>query len=90
MNKDKISQISALLMLLSGVGLSVAGFVADPMGELSESVLWYVGQTLMYAGSIFGVTIYALARFSPNSARRGGQTPADPWHSEALPNRPHA
>ena len=90
MNKDKISQISALLMLLSGVGLSVAGFVADPMGEISESVLWYVGQTLMYAGSIFGVTISALARFSPNGARRGGQTPADPWHSEALPNRPHA
>ena len=39
MNKDKISQISALLMLLSGVGLSVAGFVADPMGEISDSVL---------------------------------------------------
>ncbi len=90
MNKDKISQISALLMLLSGVGLSVAGFVADPMGEISDSVLWYVGQTLMYAGSIFGVTIYALARFSPNGAKQGGKTLADPWHSEALPNRPHA
>ena len=90
MNKDKISQISALLMLLSGVGLSVAGFVADPMGEISESVLWYVGQTLVYAGSIFGVTIYALARFSPNGAKQGGKTLADPWHSEALPNRPHA
>lgn len=90
MNKDKISQISALFMLLSGVGLSVAGFVADPMGEISDSVLWYVGQTLMYAGSIFGVTIYALARFSPNGAKQGGKTLADPWHSEALPNRPHA
>ena len=63
MNKDKISQISALLMLLSGVGLSVAGFVADPMGEISESVLWYVGQTLMYAGSIFGVSTYVKSRF---------------------------
>ena len=90
MNKDKISQISALLMLLSGVGLSVAGFVADPMGEISDSVLWYVGQTLMYAGSIFGVTIYALARFSPNGAKQGGKTLADPRHSAALPNRPHA
>ena len=90
MNKDKISQISALLMLLSGVGLSVAGFVADPMGEISDSVLWYVGQTLMYAGSIFGVTIYTLARFSPNGTKQGGKTLADPWHSEALPNRPHA
>ena len=63
MSKDKISQISALLMLLSGVGLSVAGFVADPMGEISDSVLWYVGQTLMYAGSIFGVSTYVKSRF---------------------------
>ena len=44
MNKDKISQLSALLMLLSGVGLSVAGFVACPMGEKSGSVVLCVGQ----------------------------------------------
>lgn len=90
MNKDKLSQLSALLMLLSGVGLSVAGFVADPMGEISDSVLWYVGQTLMYAGSIFGVTIYTLARFRPNGGQRGEKTLTDPWHREALPNRSHA
>ena len=31
---------SAVAMLASGVGLSVAGFIAPPFGEISDSVLW--------------------------------------------------
>lgn len=58
MNKNEISLFSALLMLVSGIALSVAGFVVDPMGEISDSVLWYVAQALIYAGSIFGVGLY--------------------------------
>ena len=53
-----------MLMLLSGIGLSVAGFVADPFGEISDSVLWYVSQSLVYAGSIFGVTLYIHSKFA--------------------------
>ena len=48
----------ALMMLMSGIALSVAGFVVDPVGEISDSVLWYVSQALIYAGSVFGVTVY--------------------------------
>lgn len=51
-------------MLLSGIGLSIAGFIADPLGEISDSVLWYVSQSLVYAGSIFGVTLYIRSRFA--------------------------
>ena len=51
-------KLSALLMLVSGVALSVAGFVVDPVGEISDSVLWFVAQALIYAGSVFGVTVY--------------------------------
>lgn len=29
-----------MAMLASGVGLSVAGFIAPPFGEISDSVLW--------------------------------------------------
>lgn len=50
--------VGALMMLMSGIALSVAGFVVDPMGEISDSVLWYVSQALIYAGSVFGVTVY--------------------------------
>ena len=50
--------VGALMMLMSGIALSVAGFVVDPVGEISDSVLWYVSQALIYAGSVVGVTVY--------------------------------
>lgn len=58
--KEKIDKgvVGALMMLMSGIALSVAGFVVDPVGEISDSVLWYVSQALIYAGSVFGVTVY--------------------------------
>ena len=49
---------SAVGMLVSGVALSVAGFIAPPLGEISDSVLWYFSQCLIYAGSVFGVSAY--------------------------------
>lgn len=54
----KQSAAGALMMLASGIALSVAGFVVDPLGEISDSVLWYLSQALIYAGSVFGVTVY--------------------------------
>ena len=49
---------SALAMLVGGYALAVAGFVVPPTGEISDSVLWIFSQCLIYAGSIFGVSIY--------------------------------
>lgn len=57
-------------MILSGIALSVAGFVRDPMGEISDSVLWFVAQGLVYAGSIFGVTVYIDHKFEHLRTRR--------------------
>ena len=31
---------SAMLMIVAGIVLAGAGFVVDPLGELSDSVLW--------------------------------------------------
>lgn len=56
--KSNKGVVGALMMLMSGIALSVAGFVVDPVGEISDSVLWYVSQALIYAGSVFGVTVY--------------------------------
>ena len=33
--KEKIQYMTAIGMLLSGVGMSVAGFIAAPLGEIS-------------------------------------------------------
>ena len=56
--KSDMGVVGDFLMLLSGIALSVAGFVVYHVGEISDSVLWYVSQALIYAGSVFGVTVY--------------------------------
>lgn len=57
-SKDSISALSALILLLSGVALSFLGFFTEPKGEISDSVLWYFAQTLIYAGSVLGIKSY--------------------------------
>lgn len=63
-DRERLSQLSALGLLVSGVLMSAAGFVADPFGEISDSVLWYLAQTLLYAGSVFGVSVYIQTKFA--------------------------
>lgn len=55
---------TAVGMLVSGVALTVAGFATPPVGEISDSVLWYAAQTMIYAGSVFGVSIYVNDRIN--------------------------
>ena len=56
--QDNLSKLSAIGMLMAGVGLTIAGFIVPPLGEISDSVLWFTAQTLIYARSIFGVKVY--------------------------------
>lgn len=56
--KDSIAVISACVMLIFGITLTAIGFALDPAGEVSDSVLWILGQALIYAGSIFGIATY--------------------------------
>ena len=51
-------------MLTAGVALSVAGFIVSPLGEISDSVLWFAAQTMIYAGSVFGVSTYVQDKFN--------------------------
>lgn len=62
-HRVNIQYISAVGMLISGVALSVAGFVVPPLGEISDSVLWFAAQTMIYAGSVFGVSVYINDKF---------------------------
>lgn len=55
---------SAIAMLLAGVALATAGFIVPPTGEISDSVLLFFAQCLIYAGSIFGVSIYIHTKFA--------------------------
>lgn len=42
-DKDNLAVISALVMLVFGAGLCVAGFIVDPLGIIDNSVLWIMG-----------------------------------------------
>ena len=56
--QNTIMVCTAVGMLLVGVALNIAGFIVPPTGEISDSVLWVLAQSLIYAGSVFGVKSY--------------------------------
>ena len=60
--KEWIQYGSAIALLLSGVVMAFLSFFLYNF-DVSDSVLWYVSQTLVYAGSIFGVGIYIQSKW---------------------------
>lgn len=60
--KDIIQYGSAVFMLLSGVCMAFLCFFFNNY-ELSDSVLWYVAQCLIYAGSALGIKGYIDTKF---------------------------
>ena len=60
--KEWIQYGSAIALLLSGVAMAFLSFFLNNF-DVSDSVLWYVSQTLVYAGSIFGVGIYIQSKW---------------------------
>lgn len=56
--KDKIAIVSAIVAFCAGWALSIAAFLVPPVGEIHESILWILGQSLIYAASVFGVASY--------------------------------
>ena len=57
MKKD-LRAWSAIGMLAAGVGLSTAVFCVEPVGEISDSVLWFFAQCLLYAGAALGLDVF--------------------------------
>lgn len=69
--QTSIQVLSALGMLVAGVGLSIAGFCVPPLGHISDSVLWFFAQCLIYAGSVFGVAVYVQTKFEDIRTKLG-------------------
>ncbi len=66
-------ELTAALTLLSGIGTAIAGFCVPPTGEISDSVLMYTAQTLIYAGSVLGVNVVIDRKIAGLTHRKGGQ-----------------
>ena len=56
--KEKSAIVSAFIAFGLGWALSIAGFIIEPCGEVADSVLWILGQSLIYTASVFGLTSY--------------------------------
>lgn len=56
--KQKAAYVTAIIAFIAGWGLTIAGFCVPPVGEISGSVLAVLGEALVYAASVFGVTLY--------------------------------
>lgn len=60
--KEELTYGSAIAMLAFGVMLTTAGFIIDPQGEIHDSVLYVLGQCLIFSGSVMGVSAYATGK----------------------------
>lgn len=55
--KSKIAIITAIVAFVIGWVLTIAGFIVG-QGAIHDSVLWVLGQALVYAASVLGVGMY--------------------------------
>ena len=59
--KEWIQYGTAVAMVLSGIVLAFLSFFCNNY-DIADGVLWYISQALIYAGGIFGVSIYFKTR----------------------------
>ena len=62
--KDNMMIVAALITLASGIVLCFLSFFLSRQHEINSSVLWYFGQTLLYAASSFGLATYVKAKLN--------------------------
>jgi Na+/melibiose symporter-like transporter len=56
--KQKFAIVTAVVAFIAGWGLTIAGFIIPPKGEVSDSVMWILGQALVYTASVLGIGMY--------------------------------
>lgn len=56
--KEKISIASACLAFILGWAMSIGAFFVPPVGEVADSILWILGQALLYCSATFGIAAY--------------------------------
>lgn len=56
--KDKLSYTFAIAAFTLGWIITLIGFFVPPVGIVSDSVLWVLGQALLFTGSVVGIAQY--------------------------------
>lgn len=81
--KDTVTVVSAVAMLCFGCILTTIGFFMHPSGEVHDSVLWILGQCLIYAGGALGIANYAKASAQQEVDRRFNEIERGNHHRRA-------
>ena len=55
--RESLQYGTAIGMVVSGIALAFLSFFLNGY-NISDGVLWYISQALVYSGAIFGVNIY--------------------------------
>ena len=53
--KLNLQLITAVILVLIGCGLLIAGFIVNPLGIIDGSVLTAFGESCAFAGALFGI-----------------------------------
>ena len=54
--KEWIQYIICIVCILGAITMSFLAMYIDPTGEVHNSILWIIGQVLVFVGSIFGIS----------------------------------
>lgn len=53
--KLTLQLVAAMLLIIIGCGLLIAGFIVSPLGVIHASVLTAFGETCTFGGALFGI-----------------------------------
>lgn len=56
--KQRTAYWTAIIAFICGWGLTIAGFIVPPRGEVNGSVLAVLGEAMVYTASVLGITLY--------------------------------
>ena len=56
--KEVVHYACAIIILAFGCTLCILGFYQEPKGSVDYSILFILGQCLLFAGSTFGLSLY--------------------------------
>lgn len=70
MCRESYQIITATALLGSGVVLSFLSFFLTKEHIITDSVLWYFAQCLLYSGGIFGIRSYTISKISEINGKR--------------------
>ena len=57
-NRNARGFYTAIAAFVFGWALTIAGFVVSPVGQVHDSVLWILGQSLLYCGAVVGISTH--------------------------------